>query len=119
GRAPSRSQTRRSFAMPASTALVLPIDTSSWECRASTAPEPVVDFDTKRPKADANGVPLYSLQVVAFGGRGAQVLAVKFPGVPASGIKNGAPVQITGLVANAWERNGKSGVSFSAAKVEP
>ena len=29
------------------------------------------------------------------------------------------PVQVTGLVANAGERNGKSGVSFSAAKVEP
>jgi len=106
------------FPLPASNALILPIDTSAWSCTASTAPEPVVDFDTKRPKADANGAPLYSFQVVAYAPKGAQLLLVKFPGLPPAGIKSGVPVHITGLVANAWERNGKSGVSFTASKIE-
>ena len=65
--------------MPASNALILPIDTSAWSCTASTAPEPVVDFDTKRPKADANGAPLYSFQVVAYAPKGAQLLLVSSP----------------------------------------
>ena len=37
----------------------LPIDTSSISFLCALAPEPVLDFETKRPRADENGEPLY------------------------------------------------------------
>ena len=37
----------------------LPIDTSAIAFLCAMAPEPVVDFETKRPRADENGEPLY------------------------------------------------------------
>jgi hypothetical protein len=105
--------------MPAANSLVLPIDTSAWGLiTASSAPEAVLDYDTKLPKTGADGSPLYSFQAVAYAERSAQLLNVKFPGTPPAGIASGVPVRLSGLVANVWERNGKSGVSFLAAKVE-
>ena len=35
----------------------LPIDTSDIAFLCALAPEPVVDFETRRPKADENGEP--------------------------------------------------------------
>ncbi len=49
-------------------AMRLPIDTSGLTLLVGLAPEPVVDFETRRPKADENGEPLYQLQLVALGG---------------------------------------------------
>ena len=45
----------------------LPIDTSSISFLCALAPEPVVDFETKRPRADENGEPLYVIQLLAMG----------------------------------------------------
>jgi hypothetical protein len=42
----------------------------------------VVDFETRRPKADENGEPLYVIQLLAMGDGSADLLAVKVPGVP-------------------------------------
>jgi hypothetical protein len=36
----------------------LPVDTSAMTLVAMAPPEPVVDFATRAPKADANGLPL-------------------------------------------------------------
>ena len=36
----------------------LPIDTSAISFLCALLPEPVVDFETRRPKADENGEPL-------------------------------------------------------------
>lgn len=96
----------------------LPIDTSGMTLLCATPPEPVIDFETRRPRADENGEPIYQLQVVALGEGGADVLAVKVSGEP-KGITQGAPVKVTGLVATPWSMNDRSGVSFRAAKVEP
>ncbi len=96
----------------------LPIDTSGMTLLCATPPEPVIDFDTRRPRADENGEPIYQLQVVALGEGGAEVLQVKVSGQP-KGITQGAPVKVTGLVATPWSMNDRSGVSFRAAKVEP
>jgi hypothetical protein len=98
--------------------LKMPIDTHAWTFTASTAPEAVVDFDSKAPKANANGEPLYSIQLVAFGEGGANVISVKFAGVPGPGVKQGASVKVSGLVATPWERNGRAGISFTAAGIE-
>jgi hypothetical protein len=97
----------------------LPIDTSSISFLCALAPEPVLDFETKRPRADENGEPLYVIQLLAMGEDSADLIAVKVPGVPSPAIRQGAPVKVTGLVAQPWTMADRSGVSFRAARVEP
>jgi hypothetical protein len=97
----------------------LPIDTSAIAFLCAMPPEPVVDFETRQPKADENGEPLYVVQVLAMGDGSADLIAVKVPGVPSSAIRQGAPVKVTGLVAQPWTMADRSGVSFRAARIEP
>ena len=74
----------------------LPIDTSSISFLCALAPEPVLDFETKRPRADENGEPLYVIQLLAMGEDSADLIAVKVPGVPSPAIRQGAPVKVPG-----------------------
>jgi hypothetical protein len=97
----------------------LPVDTSAIAFLCAMPPEPVVDFETKRPRADENGEPLYVVQLVAMTDGAAEILAVKVPGIPASGIRQGHPVKVVGLVAQPWTMGDRSGVAFRAARVEP
>jgi hypothetical protein len=98
----------------------LPIDTSALTFQCSKPAEPVLDYDNKKqPKVDQNGEPLFSIQVVAFGEDGANIMVVKFPGSPPMGIKPGVPLKLTGLVVSDWTVEGKYGLSFRASKVEP
>ena len=96
----------------------LPIDTAAIAFLCAMPPEPVVDFETKRPRADDNGEPLYLVQLLAMGEGSADLIAVKVPGVPSQAIRQGAPVKVTGLVAQPWTMADRSGVSFRAARVE-
>jgi hypothetical protein len=96
----------------------LPIDTSAISFLCALAPEPVIDFETRRPKADENGEPVYVFQLLAMGDGSADLLAVKVPGVPAPAIRQGVPVKVHGLVAQPWTMQDRSGVSFRAARVE-
>ena len=97
----------------------LPIDTSAIAFLCALAPEPVVDFETKRPRADDNGEPLYVVQLVALAENSAEILAVKVAGMPAAGIRQGHPVKVLGLVAQPWTMGDRSGVAFRAARIEP
>ena len=97
----------------------LPIDTSAISFLCALAPEPVLDFETKQPRADENGEPLFVIQLLVMGGESADLIAVKVPGVLSSGIRQGHPVKVTGLVAQPWTMNDRSGVAFRAARVEP
>jgi hypothetical protein len=81
------------------------------------APEPVVDFETRRPKADENGELLYQLQLVALGSEGAEVITVKVAGEP-KGLAAGVPVKVSALVALPWSMGDRSGVSFKASRIE-
>jgi hypothetical protein len=96
----------------------LPVDTSAIAFLCALEPQPVLDFETRRPRADGNGEPLYVVQLIALGEGEAEILAVKVPGMP-SGIRQGHPVKVTGLVAQPWSMNERSGVAFRAARVEP
>ena len=78
----------------------------------------VLAFDTKQQRADENGEPLYVVQLLALAEGEAEILAVKVPGQP-SGIRQGHPVKVHGLVAQPWTMNDRSGVAFRAARVEP
>ena len=62
----------------------LPIDTSAVSFIDVMPPEPVLDRLTKQPKADANGEPLYSIELLCIGEKGGEVLQVKFPGTPSA-----------------------------------
>jgi hypothetical protein len=97
----------------------LPVDTSAISFLCALPPEPVVDFETKRPRADENGEPLYVVQLLAMGEGSADLLAVKVPGIPGPGVRQGAPVKVVGLVAQPWTMADRSGVAFRAARVEP
>ena len=92
----------------------LPVDTSAIAFLCAVEAEPVVDFETKRPRADENGEPLYLVQLIAMTDGAAEILA----GMP-SGIRQGHPVKVTGLVAQPWSMNDRAGVAFRAARVEP
>jgi hypothetical protein len=97
----------------------LPVDTSAIAFLCAMPPEPVVDFETKRPRADENGEPLYVIQLLAMGDGSADLLAVKVPGTPSQAIRQGHPVKVHGLVAQPWSMNDRAGVAFRAARVEP
>jgi hypothetical protein len=102
----------------------LPVDTSAIAFLCAMPPEPVLDFETKRPRADDNGEPLYVVQLVALAENSAEILAVKVPGMPVPGmpvpgIRQGHPVKVVGLVAQPWTMGDRSGVAFRAARIEP
>jgi hypothetical protein len=97
----------------------LPVDTSAIAFLCALEPEPLLDFETKRPRADENGEPLFVVQLIALTEGAAEIIAVKVPGIPSAAIRQGHPVKVTGLVAQPWTMNDRSGVAFRAAKVEP
>jgi hypothetical protein len=97
----------------------LPVDTSAIAFLCALEPEPLLDFETKRPRADENGEPLYVIQLIALAEGAAEILAVKVAGMPSQAIRQGHPVKVTGRVAKPWTRNDRSGVAFRAARVEP
>ncbi|HET7517963.1 MAG TPA: hypothetical protein VFN05_09755 [Actinomycetes bacterium] len=97
----------------------LPVDTSAIAFLCAVEAEPVVDFETKRPRADENGEPLYVVQLLVMGQDSADLIAVKVPGVPSAAIRQGAPVKVSGLVAQPWTMGDRSGVAFRAARIEP
>ena len=76
----------------------LPVDTSSIAFLCALEPQPVLAFDTKQPRADENGEPLYVVQLIALGEGEAEILAVKVPGLP-SGLRQGHPVADEGASA--------------------
>src|SRR5215211_5934277 len=96
----------------------LPVDTSAIAFLCALEPQPLLAFDTKQPRADENGEPLYVVQLIALGDGEAEILAVKVPGLP-SGLRQGHPVKVHGLVAQPWSMNDRAGVAFRAARIEP
>ncbi len=97
----------------------LPIDTSAMTLMCAAPPTAVVDFESKRPKADDNGVPLYTVQLVVLHDGGAEIMLVRVAGSPAGSLVQGTPVRVAGLVATQWAMGDRSGVSFRADRIEP
>ena len=96
-----------------------PIDTSAVSFIDVMPPEPVLDCQTNQQMTDANGEPLYSIELVCVGAEGDEILSVNFPGTPPAGIRQGMPVKVTGLMVTDWAIGDHVGLTFRAAKVEP
>jgi hypothetical protein len=96
----------------------LPIDTQSLTFIAVGLPEAVVDFDSKQPRSDTDGRPIFAVGIVALNHDGAEILTVKVPGQP-RGVTPGSPVKVTGLLATTWQMADRHGVSFRAEAIEP
>ena len=96
----------------------LPVDTSVTHFVSAGPSEPVIDFDTKQPKVDPNGVAVNQVHLFVVGDGGTrEVIAVKVSG-EIRGLGLFTPVKVTDLLATTWSMEGRSGVSFSASKIE-
>ena len=96
----------------------LPIDTSGMTMMCADLPQPVVDFETKRPKADENGVPLFSVQLVMLHPGGADIIPVRIARRPSGQLRQGTAVKVHGLAVTQWAMGDRSGVSFRADRIE-
>ena len=95
----------------------LPVDTSVVSFVSAGPAEPNIDFDTKQQKTDAKGVAINQVHLFVVGDGTREVITVKFSG-EARGLGQFTPVKVTDLVAFTWSMADRSGVSFSASKVE-
>ncbi len=96
----------------------LPIDTSGMTLLCAVPPTAVVDFESKRPKADDNGVPLFTVQLVVLHDGGAEIMPVRLSGLPSGALMQGTPVRVAGLVATQWAMGDRCGMSFRADHID-
>jgi hypothetical protein len=101
--------------------MLLPIDTTSLRFLLSGDPTPVLDFETRQPRSDAEGRPLFKVPVVITGGgeKRAPAVDVTVPG-PIDPIEQGSTVVFTGLTLRSWQMRGtdgrdRNGVTLRAA----
>ncbi|MDP8929993.1 MAG: hypothetical protein M3O70_15850 [Actinomycetota bacterium] len=97
----------------------LPIDTGRMRFFCVKAAEPVLDFQTKRPRATRDGEPMYEVQVVGLRDDGESgLMTVRLVGEHPQKLAEGNLLTISGLVAVPWEIDGRSGISYRADRVE-
>ncbi len=95
----------------------LPIDTTTVKFAAAGPAEPVLDYETRAPKLDENGVALFNVPLFAAGTGIKDSITVKVAGEP-KGLAEFTLVKVTNLVASTWEVGTNHGVSFRADRVE-
>jgi hypothetical protein len=95
----------------------LPIDTQTVKFAAAGAAEPVLDYETRAPKLDENGLALFNVPLFAAGSGVKDSITVKVSGEP-KGLSEFTPVKVTNLIAITWEVGSNHGVSFRAERIE-
>ena len=95
----------------------LSLDINRSTFLVSKEPEPAMDPASGAQKLNREGQPLFSVQVVWITETGAEVINVKTVTKPI-GVSTGSAVRVVGLVATPWAINDRSGVSFSADRIE-
>jgi hypothetical protein len=101
--------------------LRLPIDTSRLQFLVVSEAEPLRKFEEGKPReswaprVDENGEVLNRVQLVALGDGEAEIIKVALPGDP--GVKQGEMVRVDGMTAQAWEMDGRNGMSFRATAI--
>jgi hypothetical protein len=99
----------------------LPIDTSRLKFLVVAEAEPLRQYEEGKPReawaprTDVNGEVLWRVQLVALGDGEAEIIRVAVPGDPKVG--QGEMVSVDGLTAQAWEMDGRSGMSFRCVAV--
>ena len=94
----------------------LPIDTTSIKFATAGPAEPVLDYATKAPKLDENGVPIFSVPVFVAGSGIKDSITIKVSG-DVKGLSEFTVVKITNLIAQTWEVGTNHGVSFKADRI--
>lgn len=95
----------------------LPVDTKDLTLLCTAPADQVLDFETKQPRADENGEPLYAVQLVAIADGEADIISVKVAGKPPT-VEAGKPVRVHGLVATPWQMGDRAGIAYRAEKIE-
>ena len=95
----------------------LPIDTQTVRFAAAGPVAPVLDYETRAPKVNENGTPLFSVPLFAAGSGVMDSISVKVAGEP-KGLSVFTPVKVTNLIASTWEVGTNHGVSFRADSIE-
>src|SRR3954452_20785765 len=99
----------------------LPIDTSRLKFLVVADAEPLRQYEEGKPReawaprTDRNGEVLWRVQLVALGDGEADVIRVSVVGDP--GVAQGEMVRVDQLTAQAYDFDGKSGVSFRAQAI--
>lgn len=99
----------------------LPIDTSRLQFLTVSGAEALKRFEEGKPReswaprVDEHGELLCRVQLVALGDGDAEIIRVTVPGDP--GVKPGEMVAVEQMTAQAWEMDGRNGVSFRAAAI--
>lgn len=103
--------------------MLLPIDTAPLRFLLSGDPVAVLDYETRLPRTDAEGRPLYRVPVIVTGTgqKRAPAVDVTVPG-PVEELPQGVAVLFHGLTLRAWALRGddgreRSGVTLRAAGV--
>src|SRR3954452_1938447 len=101
----------------------LPIDTSRLQFLVVSEAERLLKFekgkprDSWAPRVDEHGEVLCRVQIVALGDGEDEIIRVSVPGNP--GVKQGDMVRVDGMTAQAWEMEGRNGMSFRAIAIRP
>jgi hypothetical protein len=99
----------------------LPIDTSRLKFLVVSEAERMLKFeegkprDAWAPRVDENGEVMCRVQLVALGDGEAEIIRVAVAGDPA--VKQGEMVRVEAMTAQAWEMDGRNGMSFRAAAI--
>ncbi|RSN41038.1 hypothetical protein [Actinomadura sp. WAC 06369] len=93
------------------------IDTAGRSFIVADQPEQRVDFETKAPRTNTEGVPLFSVRLLVMDGTGSAPIKVGLVGDP--GIGQGLAVRPVGLALNVIERRGDVVTWWTAERLEP
>jgi hypothetical protein len=97
----------------------LMLDMTAVTFTVTKAPEPRRDFGKTEQKVDRDtGRPQWVVEVLALDPERGEVIRVTVAGDQPR-VNQGQPVRFESLEAIPWSNNGKSGVAFRAASVQP
>ncbi len=97
----------------------LMLDTSQVAFTVTKTPEPRRDFGGTQQKVDKDtGQPQWVVEVLALDAERGEVIRVTVAGDQPR-VNQGQPVRFDALEAIAWNNNGRSGVAYRAATVQP
>ncbi len=95
------------------------LDTSAVSFQVTRAAEARKDFGKDVQKVDRDtGRPQWVVEVLAMDAERGEVIRVTVTGDQPK-VSQGQPVSFSDLEAIAWNNNGKSGVAYRAANVQP